>query len=30
MKELIDFLKQPQKYQKIGASIPKGVLLEGP
>ncbi|QTX02686.1 ATP-dependent Zn protease [Candidatus Phytoplasma luffae] len=30
MKELIDFLKQPQKYSKIGASIPKGVLLEGP
>ncbi|NWN46140.1 ATP-dependent zinc metalloprotease FtsH, partial [Candidatus Phytoplasma pruni] len=30
MKELIDFLKNPQKYEKIGASIPKGVLLEGP
>ncbi|WP_334347478.1 ATP-dependent metallopeptidase FtsH/Yme1/Tma family protein, partial [Candidatus Phytoplasma prunorum] len=28
--ELIDFLKQPQKYETIGASIPKGVLLEGP
>ncbi|WP_323847819.1 MAG: ATP-dependent zinc metalloprotease FtsH [Phytoplasma sp.] len=30
MKELIDFLKNPRKYEKIGASIPKGVLLEGP
>ncbi|WP_083993350.1 ATP-dependent zinc metalloprotease FtsH [Candidatus Phytoplasma phoenicium] len=30
MKELIYFLKQPQKYEKIGASMPKGVLLEGP
>ncbi|MEC4558982.1 MAG: AAA family ATPase ['Conium maculatum' witches'-broom phytoplasma] len=30
MKELIDFLKNPQKYQEIGASIPKGFLLEGP
>ncbi|WP_334331182.1 ATP-dependent zinc metalloprotease FtsH, partial [Candidatus Phytoplasma prunorum] len=30
MIELIDFLKQPQKYETIGASIPKGVLLEGP
>ncbi|WP_349402080.1 ATP-dependent zinc metalloprotease FtsH [Candidatus Phytoplasma solani] len=30
MKELIDFLKQPQKYASIGAQVPKGVLLEGP
>ncbi|MBP5835887.1 ATP-dependent metallopeptidase FtsH/Yme1/Tma family protein [Candidatus Phytoplasma meliae] len=30
MKELIDFLKNPRKYEEIGASIPKGVLLEGP
>ncbi|MDW3617871.1 MAG: ATP-dependent zinc metalloprotease FtsH [Candidatus Phytoplasma pruni] len=30
MQELIDFLKNPTKYQDIGASIPKGVLLEGP
>ncbi|NWN45504.1 ATP-dependent zinc metalloprotease FtsH [Candidatus Phytoplasma pruni] len=30
MKEIIDFLKNPQKYKEIGASIPKGVLLEGP
>ncbi|MGI3136410.1 MAG: ATP-dependent zinc metalloprotease FtsH [Candidatus Phytoplasma vitis] len=30
MKELIDFLKNPRKYVNIGASIPKGVLLEGP
>ncbi|XXP77132.1 MAG: ATP-dependent metallopeptidase FtsH/Yme1/Tma family protein [Lettuce witches'-broom phytoplasma] len=30
MTELIDFLKNPKKYESIGASIPKGVLLEGP
>ncbi len=30
MKELIDFLKRPQKYASVGAKIPKGVLLEGP
>ncbi|NWN45640.1 ATP-dependent zinc metalloprotease FtsH [Candidatus Phytoplasma pruni] len=30
MKELIDFLKKPQKYKEIGASVPKGVLLQGP
>ncbi|WP_349401694.1 ATP-dependent Zn protease [Candidatus Phytoplasma solani] len=30
IKELIDFLKQPQKYASIGAQVPKGVLLEGP
>ncbi|NWN45822.1 ATP-dependent zinc metalloprotease FtsH [Candidatus Phytoplasma pruni] len=30
MKELIDFLKKPQKYKDMGASIPKGVLLSGP
>ncbi|MBS2993862.1 ATP-dependent zinc metalloprotease FtsH ['Santalum album' aster yellows phytoplasma] len=30
MKELIDFLKSPQKYKAMGAVIPKGVLLEGP
>nr|SPO74975.1 ATP-dependent zinc binding membrane protease [Candidatus Phytoplasma vitis] len=30
MKELIDFLKNPLKYSSIGASIPKGILLEGP
>ena len=28
--ELIDFLKDPQKFQKMGARIPKGVLLVGP
>ena len=27
--EIIDFLKDPQKYTQIGARIPKGVLLEG-
>ncbi|NWN45643.1 AAA family ATPase, partial [Candidatus Phytoplasma pruni] len=30
MKEIIDFLKNPAKYQNIGAAIPKGVLLSGP
>ncbi len=28
--ELIDFLKDPKKFQKLGARIPKGVLLVGP
>ena len=28
--EIIDFLKNPQKYQRLGARIPKGVLLVGP
>ena len=28
--ELIDFLKSPKKFQKLGARIPKGVLLVGP
>ena len=28
--ELIDFLKQPKKFQSMGARIPKGVLLVGP
>lgn len=30
MMEIVDFLKNPQKYQKLGARIPKGVLLVGP
>ena len=30
VKELIDFLKDPKKFQKLGARIPKGVLLMGP
>ncbi len=29
LKEIIDFLKDPEKYTKVGARIPKGVLLEG-
>ena len=28
--ELIDFLKDPKKYQSMGARIPKGILLVGP
>lgn len=28
--EIVDFLKNPQKYTALGARIPKGVLLEGP
>lgn len=28
--EIVDFLKTPTKYTKVGARIPKGVLLEGP
>ena len=30
MKELVDFLKDPQKFQKLGGRIPRGVLLVGP
>ena len=30
LKELIEFLKTPQKFQKLGAKIPKGILLVGP
>ena len=29
VKELIDFLKNPQKFQSLGARIPKGVMLVG-
>ena len=28
--EIIDFLKEPQKFQKLGGRIPKGILLVGP
>ncbi|MCP6347009.1 AAA family ATPase, partial [Klebsiella pneumoniae] len=28
--EVVDFLKDPRKFQALGARIPKGVLLEGP
>lgn len=30
LKEIVDFLKSPQKYTRVGARIPKGVLLVGP
>jgi len=30
LKEVVDFLKAPQKFQSIGAKIPRGVLLVGP
>ena len=29
LEEIVDFLKEPGKYTKVGARIPKGVLLEG-
>lgn len=28
--ELVDFLKDPQKFQKLGGKIPRGVMMEGP
>jgi cell division protease FtsH len=28
--EIVDFLKEPDRYRKLGAMIPKGVLLSGP
>ena len=30
LKEIVDFLRDPQKYNDLGARIPKGVLLVGP
>ena len=30
LQEIIDFLRDPQKYQKLGGRIPQGVLLTGP
>ena len=30
LQEVVDFLRNPQKYREIGAKIPKGVLLVGP
>ena len=30
VKEIVDFLKDPQKFQKLGGNIPHGVLLVGP
>ncbi|MGN6516929.1 MAG: ATP-dependent zinc metalloprotease FtsH, partial [Rhizomicrobium sp.] len=30
LREIIEFLKEPQKFQKLGGRIPKGVLLVGP
>src|SRR5262249_8852391 len=30
LREVVDFLKRPQKYQALGGRIPKGVLLIGP
>ena len=30
MEEIVDFLKHPERFNELGARIPKGVLLEGP
>ena len=30
LKEIVDFLREPSKFTRVGARIPKGVLLEGP
>src|SRR6202043_2738642 len=30
LQEVVDFLKNPQKFQALGAEIPKGLLLIGP
>lgn len=30
LQEIIDFLKEPQKFQRLGGKIPKGVLMMGP
>jgi cell division protease FtsH len=30
LREIVDFLKNPQRFKRLGAIIPKGVLLQGP
>lgn len=30
LKEIVDFLSHPEKFEKLGARVPKGVLLNGP
>ncbi len=30
LQEVVDFLKNPDKYTRLGAKIPKGALLVGP
>ncbi|MGI6118526.1 MAG: ATP-dependent zinc metalloprotease FtsH [Bilifractor sp.] len=30
LREIVEFLKEPQKYTRVGARIPKGVILVGP
>lgn len=30
LQEIVEFLKDPEKYQNLGAKIPKGVIMEGP
>jgi cell division protease FtsH len=30
LEELVDFLREPQKYERLGGQVPKGVLLIGP
>ena len=30
VKEIVDFLRHPERYQRLGATVPKGVLLAGP
>src|SRR5260370_21684433 len=30
LEELVDFLREPQKYERLGGMVPKGVLLIGP
>jgi cell division protease FtsH len=30
LQEIVDFLKQPKKYRKVGGKLPKGILLIGP
>ncbi len=30
LQEIVEFLKAPEKFQKLGGRVPKGVLLNGP
>src|ERR1043165_4029832 len=30
LQEVVDFLREPARFEKLGATVPKGILLHGP